>query len=151
MVFEPDIIVTGPEASEIVLVVEVKTSVRALEGAERQLKGYMAVVGAPVGLLVTPEQLWLYRDQYLSSSDDSITTVGEFDVKKVLGFRPAGSSGEDAIAFERKVQYWLEGLSTEPGLRELPPELRRAMQLYVVPAVAQGTVRAGHPRSEIIA
>ena len=142
MAFEPDIIVTGPENSEIALVVEVKTNVRGLEVSEQQLKKFMVAMRSPVGLLVTPDRLLLYRDEYLSSSEDSITKVGEFDIRNVLNFPQSG----DELALERLVQSWLEGLSTESGLRELPPEFRGAAQRFLVPAISQGAIRAGHPR-----
>jgi hypothetical protein len=57
----------------------------------------------------------------------------------------------DAQAFEQLVQSWLEGLATESGLRELPTELRSTAQLYIVPAVTKGAVRAGHPRLSLSA
>jgi hypothetical protein len=142
MAFEPDIIVTGPDGSEIALVVEVKTNLRGLEISEQQLKRFMAGMLVPVGLLVTPDKLRLYRDEYLSSSEDSITKVGEFDVKGFLNSAQAGSER----ALEQLVQTWLEGLSTESGLRELSPDLRSAAQRYIVPAISQGAIRAGHPR-----
>ncbi|MBK7926270.1 MAG: hypothetical protein IPJ98_01910 [Bryobacterales bacterium] len=149
MAFEPDIVVTGPEPSEIALVVEVKTSSRTIDDSERRLKSYMAAVRAPVGLLVTPERLRIYRDRYLPSLEDSIANVGEFDVKDILRFHATGNASADALAFERHVQSWLEALSTESGLRELSPEIKRAAQRYIVPALAQGSVRSGHPRSAI--
>jgi hypothetical protein len=146
MAFEPDIIITGPENSDIAVVVEVKTSVRNLEDSERQLKRYMTGMRCPVGLIVTPQRLWLYRDRYLSSSEDSVARVAEFDINDVLHFEQAGAGAKDPYAFERLVQAWLEGLSTETGLRELPAELRRAVQSYIAPAISEGAVRAGHPR-----
>jgi hypothetical protein len=146
MAFEPDIVVTGPEPSEILLVVEVKTSSRAIDDSERRLKSYMAAVRSPVGLLVTPDWLRIYRDQYLPSLEDSITKVGEFYVKDILRFDATGNAVADAIAFERHVQAWLEALSTESGLRELSPEVKRATERYIVPALTQGSVRSGHPR-----
>jgi hypothetical protein len=142
MAFEPDIIVTGPEGSEIALVVEVKMNLRDLKTAEQQLKTFMAAMRTPIGLLVTPDRLLLYRDQYLPSSEESIAKVGEFDVRNLLKSAQAG----DELAFERLVQSWLEGLSTESGLRELSPELRGAVQRYIVPAISHGEIRAGHPR-----
>ena len=151
MAFEPDIIVTGPESPEIALVVEVKTNIRDLESTERQLKTYMAAMRCPVGLLVTPQHLWLYRDRYLASSEDSISRVGEFDVTSVLNFKQSDAERSDAVAFEGLVQSWLEDLATESGLRKLPSEFRRAAQLYIVPAISQGIVRAGHPRSSLSA
>jgi hypothetical protein len=102
----------------------------------------------PVGVLVTPERLWLFRDRYLSSSEDSITQVGEFDVRSVLNFEHARTGRADALAFEQLVQSWLEGLATESGLRELPSP---AAQLYIVPAISQGAIRAGHPRPSLSA
>ena len=149
MGFDPDIIVTGPESSDIAMVVEVKTSVPDLESSERQLKTYMAEMRSPVGLIVTPQRLWLYRDRYLGTSEDSIVRVGEFDVDDVLNFGHSRAGRKDALEFERLVQAWLEGWGTEAGLRELPAELRRAVQSYIVPAISQGTVRAGHPRSSL--
>jgi hypothetical protein len=143
---EPDIIVTGPDASDVTLVVDVKLSNEALEDSERQLKASMASLGSPVGLLVTPQKLRLYHDQYLPSPEGSIARVGDFDVNHVLRFRATQNLQSDALDFERRVQAWLEGLSTESGLRSLSPDLKRAAQKYIVPALAQGVVRSGHPR-----
>ncbi|MEO8662889.1 MAG: hypothetical protein ABI693_30795 [Bryobacteraceae bacterium] len=149
MAFEPDIVVTGPEPSEIALVVEVKMSSRTVDDSAGRLKSYMAAVRSPVGLLVTPERLRIYRDRYLPSLEDSIAKVGEFDVKDILHFDTTGNATADALAFERHVQSWLEALSTEAGVRELSPEIKRAVERYIVPALAQGSVRSGHPRSAI--
>src|ERR1700683_416082 len=101
MAFAPDIIVTALEGAEIALIVAAKTSLRGPEDVERQLKTFMSNRGAPVGLLVTPERLWLYRNQYTSLSEDSIVQVGEFDVRDVLNFDPGQSEGRDEFAFER--------------------------------------------------
>ena len=146
MAFRPDIIVTDPDTSEITLVVEAKTSLQDIESSERQLKRYMSGTLCPVGLIVTPQQLRLYRNRYLPSSEDSIELVGAFDVHDVLNFERSGAGRNDASKFEGLVQGWLEGLSSEAGLRELPAELRRAAQWYISPAVSQGIVRAAHPR-----
>ena len=151
MAFKPDIIVTGSDSSDIALVVEVKTSVPDLENSERQLKEFMTAMGCPVGLLVTPQRLWLYRDRYLGTSEDSIVRIGEFDVHDVLNFEPSGVGRKSGFEFEQFVQAWLEGLGTEAGLRELPAELRRVAEWYIVPAISQGTIRAGHPRPALSA
>jgi hypothetical protein len=102
-----------------------------------------------VGLLVTPDRLRIYRDRYLPSLEDSITKVGEFDVKDILRFDATGNATADALAFELHVQSWLEELSTESGLRQLSPEIKRAAERYIVPSLAHGSVRSGHPRSAI--
>jgi hypothetical protein len=149
MAFEPGIIVTGPEPWEVALVVAVKTSSRTIDDLELQLKSYMAAVRSPVGLLVTPDRLRIYRDRYLPSLEDSITKVGEFEVRGILRFDATGNVIADSLSFERQVQSWLEGLSTESRLRELSPEVKRAAERYIVPALAQGSVRSGHPRTAI--
>jgi hypothetical protein len=151
MIFEPDIIVTGPEPSDVMLVVEVKTTSGHLDNAERQLTKYMAAMRSPVGMLVTPEKLWLYRDQYLSTSEESIKRVGEFDVGNILRFDAERGNRNVTVDFENTVQTWIEGLTTESGLRGLPPDLRRAVQSHIVPAISQGIIRAGHPRPSSIA
>jgi hypothetical protein len=149
MAFGPDIIVTEPEGWEPALVVEAETALHDLETLERKLKRYMSGTHCPVGLIVTPQQLRLYRNRYLSSSQDPIELVGAFDVHDVLHYRPPGDGRDDAFEFEGFVQAWLEGLSTEAGLRELPAELRRAAQWYIFPAVSEGVVQAAHPRSPL--
>jgi hypothetical protein len=151
MAFDADIIVTDGEGSDIALVVEAKTAVRDLESAEHQLKRYMTGMQCPVGILVSPERLWLYRNRYLDSPADSVARVGEFDVSNVFHFTPSGSGRNSAFAFEAEVQSWLEGLRTEAGLRDLPADLRRAVRLYIDPAISNGTIRAGHPRESLSA
>ena len=148
MAFEPDIIVTGPEPAEIALIAEVKTTSRSMDESERQLKTYMAAVGSPVALLVTPDQLRIYRDQYLPSGD-SVIRVAELDVKDLFRFEKTNNAAADALGFERQVQSWLELLSTESGVEQLTPDLRRAAQMYIVPALTRGFVRSGHPRTPI--
>jgi hypothetical protein len=149
MSFESDIVVTNRESSDLALVIEAKTSVPDLEKAELPLKRFMVGMRCPVGLLVTPQGLWLYRDRYLSSSESSVERVAEFDVRNVLKFGRSGSSPEDGAAFERFVQAWLERLGTEAGLSELPGELRSAVEWYIAPAISEGALRAGHPRSPL--
>jgi Uma2 family endonuclease len=145
MTFHPDIIVTDRDGPDVVLVVE--TAIRDVRSAEGQLKEYMTAMKCPVGILVSPDRLWLYEDRYLDSSAESIRPVANFDVSNVLGFKPSESTHNSELEFEAKVQSWLEGLRTEAGLRELPPDLRRAVREYVDPAISNGPIRAGHPRS----
>ena len=142
MPFGPDIVVSDPESSDIVLVVEAKTSERNLPTSESQLKRYMVGMHCPVGILVTPKRFRLYRDRYLGTSEDSITQVADFDTKHVLKFEISEHDRGGEYQFVRLIQAWLEGLNSEAGLRQLPDDLRRAAQLYIFPAVSQGVVRA---------
>jgi hypothetical protein len=146
MAFGPDIVVTERDGWEPALVVEAKVNAQDLESTERQLKTYMFGTLCPVGLIVTPSQLRLYRNRYLSSPEDSVELVGAFDVRNVLHYRRSTDGREDAFEFEGFVQAWLEGLGSEAGLQGLPAELRRAAQWYIFPAVSEGDIQAAHPR-----
>ncbi len=139
MAFEPDILITTPDG--ITLVVEAKTTLPNLERTEEDLKQYMFGMQCPLGLLITPERMWLYRDFYTAASPLSVQRVGEFNVKP-LWRQPPPSQG---AAFEAFVQQWLEDLANQPT-GDFPKELREALREYVLPAVTGGEVRAAHPR-----
>jgi hypothetical protein len=140
MAFEPDILITTPEG--IALVVEAKVSLQNLARSEDELKHYMVRMQCPIGLLITPEHMWLYRDFYTVDSATSVQRVGEFDVAKLWHQKPP----LQGAAFEGFVQQWLEDLVAEYPNRELPGELNEALGRYIVPAVATGDMRAAHVR-----
>jgi len=73
--------------------------------------------------------------------------MGEFDVTGVFKFTPSEAPQNAEPAFQNLVQEWLENLGTEAGIRALPDDLRRAAQLYILPAIAHGTIRVGHART----
>jgi hypothetical protein len=85
--------------------------------------------------------MWLYRDLYTARSAQSIQRVGEFDTEGLWQQSPPA----DPALFEAFVQQWLERLAQYPA-QDLPPNIKRAVREYVVPAVANGEVRAAHPR-----
>jgi len=122
-------------------VVEAKTILRNLERTEAELKQYMVQMQCPIGILVTPERMWLYRDLYTSRSSQSVRQVGEFNVKPLWGQTPPAQPAE----FEAFVQQWLEHLAERPS-EELPGELREAVREHILPALVSGEVRAAHPR-----
>ncbi len=148
-VFEPDLIVTTDNGTELALVVETKLHSRFLSETEGELKQYMLGMQCPVGLVTTPRTIRLYHDQYLSASEESVELVGEYSAppdwvvwQEHTGFVQNGAG----VAFEDAVRVWLEGLTTEWGLRSLSPELRQAVEWYLIPALNQGVLRAAHPR-----
>lgn len=47
----------------------------------RRSQKYMFGMQCPVGLLITPQRMWLYRDSYTARSPDSVKPVTEFDLK----------------------------------------------------------------------
>lgn len=139
MPFAPDIIITTPEG--VALVAEAKLSLPDLQLTEDNLKRYMVGMQCPIGLLVTPERMWVHRDTYTVRSPQSVERVGEFNAAN-LWQQPPPTEG---WAFEAFVQQWLEHL-VEQSTAQLPETLREALREYVLPAVASGDVRAAHPR-----
>lgn len=150
MPFEPDVIVTASEGLGVSLVVEVKLALSDRSRAEEQLKQYMVSMRCPVGLLVTPEWLWIYNDSYSAPGLASVECVGEFPLSglRALQLDAGVASRQQAeFALEQAVQRWLEGLSTESERQKLSPALREALEEYVVPALNEGQVRAAGPRA----
>jgi hypothetical protein len=150
MPFEPDIIITRRDAPDLALVVEVKAQQSDLPATERQLRRYMFGMGCPVGMLVTPRTLRLYRDRYKEYGEGSVEFVGEFPVDGLFAadVAVAKASGVAASGFdlENAVQSWLEQLAGGANLSALPEPLRRALEEHVLPAIEHGEVRAARPR-----
>jgi hypothetical protein len=135
--FQPDIIVAGPGG--ITLVVEAKTSMPNLLQTEKQICEYMISMSCPTGLLITPERMWIYRDQY--SSPPHIERIGEFAMSTIWPQQPP----EGGAPFESFVQAWLEQLPQQTK-KKLPRGLDETFREYLLPALASGEVRAAHPR-----
>ncbi|HXP61615.1 MAG TPA: hypothetical protein VN829_14050 [Dongiaceae bacterium] len=141
MAFQPDILVTSPDEPRVTLVIEAKLQLPNLDRAEAELKQYMVSMQCPIGMLVTPERMWLYRDSYTTRAPDSIHRVGEYNIQS-LWREPPPTEG---TRFETFVQRRLEDLAKTPP-QELPSDLRDALREYILPAITTGDVRAAHPR-----
>jgi hypothetical protein len=145
---QADIIVTSPDSTDVNLVVEAKLRFTDFPQAERQLKHYMLQVRCPLGILISPERLWIYRDRFTSNSEESIEQLGEFGTAGLVPFLPVPAMADPkaaAAAFEDSVQEWMESLPTS-NTRELDPKLRSAIDHYIVPAIENGIVGAAGPR-----
>lgn len=142
-----DIIVTGPDTPEVRLIVEAKLSVSDIRSTEKLIKQAMLRMSSPVGLLITPEKLWVYLDRYLSQGPDSVENVGEFEISTWLKFKPQEKSKDEALHFERTVQQWLEDLPQDSAkIRRENSRLWNVLSAYVLPAVETGRIRAAAPR-----
>jgi hypothetical protein len=139
MAFQPDILITTPDG--ITLVVEAKVILPSLETTEEQLKQYMVSMQCPIGILITPTLMQLYKDSYTARSPRSVQRIGVFDL---AGFWQEPPPSEGA-RFEMFVQQWLEDLPKQPD-RQVSSALRDAVREYILPAVTSGEVRAAHPR-----
>lgn len=105
----------------------------------------------PLGIIVTPETLRIYRDTYRGEDDASIVRVGEFSIVGLFG--PVAAPTEQAASlsmrgmrFDDLVQAWLETLRSPSALLRLPVDLRAALEEHVVPALFEGEIRAARPR-----
>jgi hypothetical protein len=139
LAFEPDILINTPNGG--VMVIEAKIAMNDIPRTEEALKQYMIGMQYPFGLLVTPEKVRVYRDLYSSFSPDSIRQVEEFDGARIWRANPPRQPSE----FEAFVQQWIEDLIDFP-VESLPPELKNIVQVFILPAIAAGEVRAAHPR-----
>jgi hypothetical protein len=141
MAFQPDIVVTSLDEPRVALVIEAKVHLPNLDRTEAQLKQYMVRMQCPIGMLITAERMWLYRDSYTTRTPDSIQRVGEYNIKSLWREPPP----TEAALFESFVQRRLEDLVDTP-VEQLPSDLREALREYILPAIAAGDVLAAHPR-----
>jgi hypothetical protein len=136
---ELDIVVTEADGWEKTLAVEVKASLseEARRAGEAHLKRYMKGMRCPTGLLVTPDEFWLYRDTFRGRDESSIETIGRFSLGRVLGPKPAQSEG-----LELKVLEWLESLRSSVARSRLPPETKAVIEEHILPLLEGGEVGA---------
>lgn len=157
MASAPDILVTAPDSPQIFLVVEAKFTAKDLDSLESALERYMVKMGAPIGLLVTPRSIGIYRNHYTGTSQESVERIKVIDVpqswlalsnfSEFLSEHPTGSKASRlALAFEDNVQSWLERLRNPGMLDGLPHDAQDAFSDYVIPALYEGVIRAAHPR-----
>lgn len=137
--FDPDLIVTSDDGTDIALVVEFRAEDHSSE-TERLLKEYMLGMRCPLALVVTPQNVTVYRDEYESESADSIHLVGRYPAPSAFASAGTGRS------FENAAWRWLENLPSDVAFQSVPPELRRVVQTHIVPALMQGSLRAAGPR-----
>lgn len=141
-----DIIVRSADSTETKLLVETKLRFADLARVEEQLKSAMLEVSCPVGIIVTPEQMWVYADEYTSTGPASIHLVGEFAISNLLRYKAAGSAAQGRD-FESFVQHWLETLpQTATRARISDARLWDTLNRFVLPAIESGEVRAAAPR-----
>jgi hypothetical protein len=93
----------------------------------------------PVGLIVDPTHISIFRDSFRRDDQTAIEKVGRFAIP-TIAFRG------DEFAFESAVQSWLDGLREERELGDWESASWDAVSDNVLPALRSGEVRAAHPR-----
>ena len=68
----PDIIVTSTDSPRVLIAVAALQHNTAMESAAHRLRHYMAKMSCPVGLLVLPEELYIYRNRYTGADEKAI-------------------------------------------------------------------------------
>jgi hypothetical protein len=148
--FQPDLIVTRSDGTELLLVVTVGRDEADRAHVEGPLKQYMRMTSCPVGMLVVPSKVWIYRNRYLSNPQESVQASGPFWPEGSLprSFVGTGPRAEWAARypFVQEVRRWLENLNAPGALNALNPDLRSAVSDYLLPVLAEGELRAGVPR-----
>ncbi len=154
MNFAPDIIVTDEDSPRLRIVVETKLGDGREKQNEAALKNYMLGMSAPLGLIVTPTHLSIYRDSFIDFSNESVKLVSELDLPAGLfpstmageSFSQRARSPEAGFLFERDVQQWLEAMASGRDIGGLAPEAQEALAEHVLPALIGGVIRAAGPR-----
>jgi hypothetical protein len=144
--FRPDILVVSPDELTTHLLVEVGSSV-ADPNRETSLKHQMIRMGAPTGLLVTPDWVTVFRDSFKSYAEDSIARVDQVSTGEIEDLqRFVGRQSTSEAEFEDAVQNWLDQLKyrLERGyLRGSDLKFRE----HLLPALELGEIRATGPRT----
>jgi hypothetical protein len=147
MAFHPDIVVTGPDSSRVLIAVEARTNEREFRSLAEDIRTYLLRMSCPLGLLVFPDKLWLYRNTYSGADESSIEELGPYRMPPaVLRFRGIDCAIEPR-QFEASVQHWLQELADRQEFLHVSPELQAALEAYVLPSLASGEIRAAGPRT----
>jgi hypothetical protein len=142
MTFTPDVIVTAPDSSSVTLVGEVKREGTNLDEASKPLRNYMLRMRCPVGIILTPRILRIYKDRFIGQTEASIEMIGDFPGKELLKTRSANRS-EHAI--ESALVQWLDELAHTGQVYVSDLKLKSAIDDYILPAVSGGVVSIAHP------
>jgi hypothetical protein len=145
MPFNPDIVITEPGSSHVLLIVEAKANTSS-EQSESSLKRYMWEMSCPLGLLVSPHSILMYRNRFTGYSEDSIHKLGEFPSPSSWSAPGKRNLG---VEFEARVQAWLENLGRNIKAPELSQPTRQALSEHVLPIVENGEIHAAGRRIAI--
>ena len=143
MPFDPDIVVRQRDSHAILLIAEAKLQ-EDLAGSESQLKKYMWEMSCPVGLLVFPHHLFVFRNQFTGFSDDSVKRFGPFETPE---YWHTVEPKKSESAFENTVQHWLEEIQFNIGAADVPKATRTALSEHVLPSLINGEIHAARRRT----
>src|SRR5580704_8803394 len=139
MAFTPDVIVTTDYSpATIALVGEAKGAAANIEEAALHLKEYMLLMGCPVGIILTPQVLRIYKYRFLGRTQEPIELVGDFPPAELLEAREPAAWTESAV--ESTLIGWLDELAHEGQVAVTDQRLKSAITEHILPAVSGGRV-----------
>jgi hypothetical protein len=147
MPFVPDIVVTGPDSPRILVAVEAKTDETQFEDAAKQIRYYLSRMSRPLGLIVFPARVWVFRNTYSGLDESAVQQLGPFELPKDLWEPTSYSPGSSEARFEEAVQDWLERLATAHDTGKNSSEFQSILEQWVLPSLTSGVVRAAGPRT----
>ncbi|MDP8982341.1 MAG: hypothetical protein M3O35_17320 [Acidobacteriota bacterium] len=140
----PDIVVTKPDSPEVLLAIEVNADIAGAYAAEAEIKDYMIRQSCPIGMLVTPENTFFFRNRYTGYESETVLKIGQCNTSELLDPRPEKGPLPEAHLV-RGIEQWLERLRAG-SRRSWPPSAFEAIESYVLPVVTGGVIRAAGPR-----
>ena len=145
MSFAPDVIVTTDYSpATIALVGEAKASADNLDEGAHQLKQYMLRMNCPVGVILTPTILRIYKDRFVGRTQDSIELVGDFPSAELFeAWQPVANT---ASAIESALVGWLDNLAQTGQVGVGDPRLQAVIGEHILPAISGGRVSIVRPR-----
>jgi hypothetical protein len=145
----PNILVVSPDELATQLLVEVDVD-SPVQDREASLKHQMIRMGAPTGLLVTPDWVTVFRDTFKSYSVDTIEAAERFPTNDIPELqRVADRKNGDREALEDAVQHWLTQLQYRVQSGQLATGLgdfKDALRAHILPVLQGGEIRAAGPR-----
>ena len=148
MAFTPDVIVTTDYSpATIALVGEAKGAGADIEEEALRLKEYMLQMGCPVGIILTPQVLRIYKYRFLGRTQDPIELVGDFPSGELLEAREPAAGAESAV--ESALIGWLDELANAGQVGVRDQRLRSAINEHILPAISGGRVSIVHPRTQV--
>lgn len=144
----PAIMVVSADSTEILLAVEAKLRVspERLTATAEGMASYMVGYNCPVGLLVSADAVWLYRNRFVARNSTSVELVGKY-TNDLIEFKLfATHDWRTEADFELTVHSWLEDLAASHEVHTRSSELRDAIITHVLPALEVGYIQASGPR-----
>jgi hypothetical protein len=149
MPFVPDIVVTGTDTPKVLVAVEAKTEETDFRRAATEVREYLFRMSSPVGLLVFPQRLWIFRNTYSGADEKAVEQLGPYELPDAVWKNAGVDPQSKGYHFEASVQALLEHLAATHEIQNASPQLVSALETYVLPSLSFGIVRAAGPRPSL--